>query len=310
MALIFVLVALLPVMTLIMTLDNNILKNDGVMNLTEATETVEGEVMTSYTINTVTSTVSPTAGIGKYVSEMMYEVNIGEFDTSYITLKENIYSYTEVSVVENDIDIVGSSAVNDALINQLTEVELEKLRKQREEEERQAAIDAVTAYACSSETYEGYFTKYMDLQNITDVTIDEMDYLIDKNTVGRNSKLAGMGEAYIKASQETGLNPIFLLCLTAQEAGWSVSDLHYRKSNPYSIHMLDDHVELGYVMGTDFAEGIVQGAIWINEHYYEEGQTTLYDFIYGKKMYSSSKDVWINNIVYNMNKCYKQLRSY
>jgi beta-N-acetylglucosaminidase len=183
--------------------------------------------------------------------------------------------------------------------------------QRRLEYEEQQEKDRVTAYVYSTESvYEGYFTKYMDLRNCKEVTIDEMNYLIDTIVAGRESVLTGCGEAYIKASQQTGLNPIFLLCLTAQEAGWVVSDMHAEKCNPYSIRMLDDNVELGYVLGDTFSEGIIAGAEWINENYYDEGAHSLYEFIYGNKCYSSSKDKWISGIVSNMNKCYDLLKSY
>ena len=297
MTLAFLLLALLPVMTLMMTLSITSKENSDEVE----TEEVYYAAATSSAVSSSLKTSSHAygvAGVAKDLQDMI--------------IATDYYEPLPITLASSDVVYLTTVAQYQAEIIEEQEKEKQEAeRLRREEEERQAAIDAVTAYACSTEsTYEGYFTKYMDLQNLTDVTVEEMDYLIDTIVAGRDSELTGCGEAYIKASQETGLNPIFLLCLTAQEAGWTVSDTHAQKCNPYSICMLDDNVELGYVLGDEFSEGIVAGAIWINEHYYEEGQHSLYDFIYGSKCYSSSKDAWIDNIVSNINKCYKLLKSY
>lgn len=155
-----------------------------------------------------------------------------------------------------------------------------------------------------------YFTTYTDLMNHREITDDEMNYLIDHFVGSRDSSLSGTGHAFITASQSTGYDPIFLLCLAGQEASWTVSKLHKGKNNPYSINMTDANPHGGFTMASTWEDGIIAGAEWIKEKYYDEGQTTLNAMIHGKKRYSSSGDAWSKAICSNMNKCYRVLASY
>lgn len=168
--------------------------------------------------------------------------------------------------------------------------------------------DAIQADKVTDEI--DYFTAYTDLMNHRDITDDEMNYIIDNFVSGRNSSLTDTGDAFIKASQQTGYDPIFLLCLAGQESSWTVSELHTSKNNPYSINMTDDNPHGGYNMGDSWKDGIVNGASWIKQKYYDNGQCSAHTMIYGKKCYSSSKDFWISSLVSNMNKCYRLLKKY
>ena len=159
-------------------------------------------------------------------------------------------------------------------------------------------------------TYVGYITEYMDLKVKNSITINQMNDLINYWLDGRESKFINTGDAFIEASKITGLDPIFLLALAAQESGWEVSDLHSSKNNPYSINMVDDNPHAGYEMGDSFKDGIINGAIWIKENYYNIGETTLYSMIYGGLQYSSATDQWIYAINSIMDTSYKYLYNY
>jgi beta-N-acetylglucosaminidase len=74
--------------------------------------------------------------------------------------------------------------------------------------------------------------------------------------------------------------------------------------------MTDANPYGGFNMGESWEDGIVGGARWIKEKYYDEGYTTLNGMIHGGKRYSSSGDAWIDAICSNMNKCYRVLRKY
>lgn len=171
---------------------------------------------------------------------------------------------------------------------------------------------ATMAYAVENfnSPYEGYITRYMDLNNRTDISTDQMnqliDYWLDKNGT-TDSELKNMGQAYIDASKLTGYDPIFLLSLTAAESGWDVSYLHSIKNNPYSINMHDLNPNDGYILGETFYDGIIAGAIWINENYYNNGLCTLHDMIYGGRLYATARDTWINHIVSIMDESYRVL---
>lgn len=148
--------------------------------------------------------------------------------------------------------------------------------------------------------------RYTNLYNKNEITTQQMNTIINNWLNGRSSELQGTGQAFIDASNKTGYDPIFLLALAANESGWTVSNLHASKCNPYSIAMIDSNPSGGYTLGSTYYEGIVNGAIWINDNFYEKGNKNLHDMIY-KGNYSSSKDKWINDILWIMNKSYQMI---
>lgn len=162
------------------------------------------------------------------------------------------------------------------------------------------------AYAISDvNPYEGYITKWMDLMNRRDITEADMEYLIEHFTKAYpDSLLKNQGWAFIEASKITGYDPIFLLALTAQEAGWDVADLHRSKNNAYSIRMYDEDVNMGYHMGNSYADGIINGAIWLKQYYYNEGAYCIKSMV--DKHYASDPN-WGSGIVWIMDEAYRLL---
>ena len=150
--------------------------------------------------------------------------------------------------------------------------------------------------------------KHSDLAADQRITADQMDALIRHwCRYKSDSKMVGTGAAFIKASERTGLDPVFLMAIAGHESAWGSSKLHTDKNNPYSICMYDYDVYAGLHMGNSFSEGIIAGAEWINEYYYSEGQTSLYSMIYGQKCYAQAKDAWIKSILQIMNRSYDLL---
>lgn len=240
--------------------------------------------------------------------------------------KNMINTISNVDIVKNENDIVTATYENSNTSQEEEPTVEDNSNNEPQQQEEDTANDNVSeeentnqeevnydadgtiAYASTGvDPYPGYYTKYMNLSNRMDISVDQMNNLIDHWLKGRESKLSGEGEAFVKASQLTGLDPIFLLALAAQESGWKTSKLHSRKNNPYSIAMYDENPECGYILGDEFGSGIVNGAVWIYNHYYCEGQTTLYDMIYGPKEYSSAKDDWIGSITNIMERSYRYL---
>lgn len=239
--------------------------------------------------------------------------------------KNIINTISNVDIVKNENDIVTATYENDNTNQEEPTVEDNSNNEPQQQEESMVNdnvseqentnqeevnydADGTIAYASTGvDPYPGYYTKYMNLANRMDISVDQMNNLIDHWLNGRESKLSGEGEAFIKASQLTGLDPIFLLALAAQESGWKTSKLHSRKNNPYSIAMYDENPECGYILGDEFGSGIVNGAVWIYDHYYCNGQITLYDMIYGPQEYSSAKDDWIGGITDIMERSYNYI---
>jgi beta-N-acetylglucosaminidase len=72
------------------------------------------------------------------------------------------------------------------------------------------------------------------------------------------------------------MDPLFFFSLAGIESGWGTSSHHESLNNPYSMGMYGDGVHNGYSVGDSFADGVIEGAKYIYEHYYLNGQTTLY----------------------------------
>lgn len=176
------------------------------------------------------------------------------------------------------------------------------------QEEQEANIDPtknVTRKISDVNPYEGYFTQWMDLQNRIDITEEDMNTLIDEYTKDYpDSLLKGQGWAFIEASRITGYDPIFLFALTGQEAGWNVHTLHRSKNNPYSIAMYTEDPSQGYVLGDTYSDGIINGAIWLKENYYDTGAQCLHTM--EERGYAEDPN-WKPSIVSIMDKCYSIL---
>ena len=237
------------------------------------------------------------------------DINLSKDNTPTETCTEDYEP--EVSIEKNDTPMVGSSLEQDPNIDIPPEMGKDEYEvKYGKIKEEEVGCNDHGDIACASldlKPYPGYYTMYMDLRNRENISVDQMNDLIDHWLRGRESKLKNQGEAFIKASQETSLDPIFLLALAANEGGWTVSPLHASKNNPYSINMVDTNPSQGYNLGDEYGEGIINGAKWIKKHYYDNGQNTLYSMIYGAKEYSSSKDKWIGDILYIMEKSYNYI---
>lgn len=163
-------------------------------------------------------------------------------------------------------------------------------------------LDAANSYIDSAMVAPStkVYTPTTDL-GVTDVmTIDRMnriiDYWISRNNA-TDSPFIGRGESFIKASQESGLDPIFIFALSAHESDFGRTRIARDKFNYMGIGAFDATPYDSAIELSDSVEGgLVAGAKWVADRYYNQGQNTLYEMIYGAKLYSTSKDAWITGI--------------
>ena len=247
-------------------------------------------------------------------TELSYAYNKTETELVVTDMASNHLQYKSdfiTRIANNELPIMNENEIQDnnseEETTQVAEVEIVELELDVTTQEVPTGYDNTIAYACSNiiDPYDGYITEYMDLSNRKDITVDHMRTLIERYTKNHpESKFIGTEQAFIDAANQTGLDPIFLFALAGHESGWYVSDLHGSKNNPYSINMTDENPSGGYYMGDSFYDGIVNGAQWIKDNYYNNGYTTLYSMIYGGRQYASTTDQWIKDIKSIMNKCY------
>lgn len=134
------------------------------------------------------------------------------------------------------------------------------------------------------ETKEG-LSIYSDLDAGQKVSLnaDDMNRIIDGWTshINEDSVLKGHGEAFIIASRETGLDPVYLLSHAIIESGSGTSYLARTRNNFFGINAVDSNPDLAYNMGDDVDQGIITGAYWIKDNFYDNGYTSLYEMAMG-----------------------------
>ena len=147
-----------------------------------------------------------------------------------------------------------------------------------------------------------------DLGDYVALTIQDMDDIINwfNKHINGGTPFQGKGYIFIKASQATGLSPIYIFAHACLESGYGNSALAMDKHNYFGIGAWDiDPYNLANTMGNYMEEGIVNGAKWIKTHYYAQGCTTLRQMkAHG---YATDPD-WEHKIVSIANRAINQLK--
>ncbi|MDR4949483.1 PA14 domain-containing protein [Neobacillus cucumis] len=110
----------------------------------------------------------------------------------------------------------------------------------------------------------GLFTP---LNTKASVMADQINQFIDYKTGGKKTVMTGMGAAYLKAQEESGLNAVYLLAHSGLETGWGTSAISNAKYNFYAIGAIDSAPDEGAYNYSTPEGGIIAGAMWISEKY-------------------------------------------
>ena len=152
-------------------------------------------------------------------------------------------------------------------------------------------------------------SQHDDLKSFKPITVEEMNKIIDQfNSIIKKSSydcpFVGRGDVFIKASEESGLNPLYIFAHAALESDYGRSSMARNKGNYFGIGAFDSNPSNAYNIGDCFESGIINGAKWIEENFYNNNQKTLYDmqFKYSNHYYASSGQKWINDILWIANK--------
>lgn len=143
-------------------------------------------------------------------------------------------------------------------------------------------------------------TEYTDLSAMRTITADQMNEIIDywnsRNSL--HSPFTGNGQAFINASKESGLDPVYILAHAAIESAWGTSYYATNYHNYFGIGAFDSNPDNAVNYGNDSMEnGLINGATWIANNYYNQGQTSLYTMRYnnGNHEYCTST-TWVDSI--------------
>ncbi len=116
-----------------------------------------------------------------------------------------------------------------------------------------------------------------DLFLKTHVTVEAIEqfikYKVQSN--GKSSIMIGFGSTFIEASNKSGLDVAYLVSHAGIESGWGTSEIVKDKYNWFGIGAFDSSPYNSAYNYSKAADGVIQGAMWIREKYYNNGQTTL-----------------------------------
>lgn len=114
-----------------------------------------------------------------------------------------------------------------------------------------------------------------DLTKFAIYTVDEMNEWIAERAP-EDSPFIGEGETFLKASNESGLDPKYLVAHAALESSWGTSNIASVKSNYYGIGAYNSSpMSSSYEFDNSFEGGIIEGARWIKDNYTSKGKNTL-----------------------------------
>ena len=220
----------------------------------------------------------------------------------------NVCSAFDQRITDVEQQVEETKAMDREVLNNLKEIksqtdEINRLtqeRMKREQEREQRHAEAVkTAKNTGLSVHSDLVTSTVALNT------EDMNRIIDSYTAHvKNSNLRGHGGAFIQASRETGLNPIYILAHAIIESGNGTSYLARDRYNFFGIAAYDNNPGAAYTMGGNVDEGIINGAKWIKRNFYDEGYTTLSAM---KKGGYASSDKWASDIAQVANSCIQLL---
>ncbi len=197
----------------------------------------------------------------------------------------NFLLWGKVSIIDTRVTNIEDQLSEDNTANQKVYNILVEIQKQQQRiEERQKQQDETMKKTLEEHaTNISYIksTEYdvnSDLSNSNmKITSKDMNKIIDYwiMRMGIQSQFKNKGDAFIKASKASGLNPIYILAHAAIESGWGTSYMARNRHNYFGINCVDANPNAGYVMGNDIDAGIINGAVWISNNFYKNGYTTL-----------------------------------
>lgn len=165
---------------------------------------------------------------------------------------------------ENDKNAKKIDEMNERINNQADRM----VEIQKEWDDGKDAVKALKNYGIQKET---------DIGAHTNITVSDMNKIIDyyDKHIKEGTPFKGRGDVFIKASKKTGLNPIYLFAHAACESSYGNSYLAKTRGNYFGINAVDSNPDRASHMGDDIEDGIISGAVWIKENYYDNGYTTL-----------------------------------
>lgn len=225
-----------------------------------------------------------------------------------VAIMVNVCSAFDQRITDVEQQVEETKAMDQEVLNNLKEIksqtdEINRLTQERMKQEQEREHNHAEAVKAAKNSG---LSVHSDLVTSTvALNTEDMNRIIDSYTAHvKNSNLRGHGGAFIQASRETGLNPIYILAHAIIESGSGTSYLARNRYNFFGIAAYDNNPGAAYAMGGNVDEGIINGAKWIKRNFYDEGYTTLSAM---KKGGYASSDKWASDIAQVANSCIQLL---
>lgn len=178
-----------------------------------------------------------------------------------------------------------------------------------------------SSWSVSSYTHSSYGNKYSkdkggyDISDIpwtkenaycenlgiwSEISAEEINEWIARKSP--KSPFNGHGDIFVEAGRQSGLDPRYILAHAAletntKEGGWGSSNFAVNRHNYFGIGAFDSNPGNAYTFSTDssvngMAAGIIEGAKWIAEHYYNSKykQTSVYKMRFNNMVHQYATD--------------------
>ena len=198
-----------------------------------------------------------------------------------ISIIANVYCVAKIRYLESQIGEVSMNVdknkeTNDAILNTLNTMRTEQKESNKKQQDKLDKMQYLREVSISNLKASG-LNGDTDLAANKIITVDDMNKIIDNyaSHVSGGTKFQGHGDIFVKASKESGLNPIYIFAHAAIESGFGNSILANDRHNYFGINAIDADPNQAHSMGSTMEDGIVNGAKWIKSNYYDRGYTTL-----------------------------------
>lgn len=213
-----------------------------------------------------------------------------------------VYGLSE-SIIEFNADAKTFNSVSEVMSKSITDAS-EIIKAESHEEEVEEILEVQTTRSIAYNE----INVYTDLSLMNTVTAEQMNTIIEywNSATGGNSPFVGHGQTFIDASISSGLDPVYLLAHAGLESAWGKSNIAVNKNNYFGIGAYDSSPYISaYSMGDSVSQGIMAGAIWISENYYNIGQTNLYNMRYNNGIHEyCTSTTWMYEIAEIMQTSY------
>lgn len=106
-----------------------------------------------------------------------------------------------------------------------------------------------------------------------------------------NSPFNGQGQVFIEAQKQSGLDARYILAHAALESAWGTSRIGRQYHNYFGINAYDSNPDNAKKSSNrSLQAGVINGAVWIKEHYYNRGQKTLYAMNHDRNGHNYASD--------------------